>query len=63
LLSPLKIEKSPIAAAITAKSTTRFLMLDISFSSQNGSLNAMLVKYLLFAYSYDNLSSSINPDD
>ena len=26
LLSPLKIEKSPIAAAITAKSTTRFLM-------------------------------------
>jgi hypothetical protein len=27
------------------------------------SLNEMLVKYPLIAYSYDNLSSSINPDD
>jgi hypothetical protein len=40
----MKIEKSPIATAIAAKSTTRFLIFDISFSSQNGSLNAMLVK-------------------
>jgi hypothetical protein len=36
LLSTLKIEKSPIAAAINVNNKARFLIADISVSLQNG---------------------------